>query len=113
MPEQRNIFLDDKKLLHLCEDFLHQREEMQQKAKIDPEQTPTATRLIEVLRYEDDETPLTMEEFMELQAFIEGDFADWHKALILTGGIAMAGGQGVEILNLDGTKKTSFLDIGY
>ncbi len=88
MSDKRNIFEDDKKLMHLCEDFLHQLITLKKLAEKDPEQYPTATKLISILRYEGDPEPLTMEEYLQLQDFIgdpesgRSDYAEWKLALI-------------------------------
>lgn len=103
MPNDRNIFSDDKKLMHLCEDFIHQVEQMKEEAKKDGDKYPTPTRLIEVLRYEDDPIPLDMDEYQELAFFIGAEeegypqYAEWKKAIIEQ---TMAG-----LLNDDGSQK--------
>jgi hypothetical protein len=105
MPEHRNIFEDDKKLMQLCEDFLHHREELKQQARKDPEQTPTPSKLISILRYDNDPVPLTMEEYMELQDFVDNDFADWKLAIIQT--------SATEFLKEDGTLNNTAIDTSW
>jgi hypothetical protein len=105
MPNDRNIFADDKKLMHLCEDFLHQIEQMKEEAKNDPDKYPTPTRLIEVLRYEDDPIPLDMDEYQQLAFFIGDEdsgyaqYADWKQTIIEQSALVL--------LNEDGTPKDS------
>ena len=101
MPNDRNIFLDDTKLMHLCEDYLHQVEQLKELSRKDPEQTPTPTKLIEILRYEGDDNPLTIEEYMELQHFIESGYADWKMGIIEQSLLGL--------LNEDGSKKDSLI----
>jgi hypothetical protein len=107
MPNDRNIFADDKKLMHLCEDFLHQIEQMKEEAKNDPDKYPTPTRLIEVLRYEDDPIPLDMEEYQQLAFFIgdeesgHAQYAEWKRDIIEQSTLGL--------LNEDGSSKDSLI----
>jgi hypothetical protein len=107
MPNDRNIFADDKKLMHLCEDFLHQVQLMKEEGKIDPEKTPTPTRLIEILRYGDDPHPLDMDEYQQLAFFIGDEesghdsYAEWKRGIIEQ---SMLG-----LLNEDGSTKNSLI----
>ena len=108
MLNERNIFEDDNKLIHLCEDFLHQVSQMEEQAKKDPEKTPTPTKLIEILRYENDPIPLTMEEYQAIADFIgdpksgRSDYADWKLAKIET--------SAASFLSEDGTPKNIMFD---
>ena len=107
MSNDRNIFSDDKKLMHLCEDFLHQVDQMKEEAKKDGDKYPTPTRLIEVLRYEDDPIPLDMEEYQQLAFFIgdeesgHAQYAEWKRGIIEEGALGF--------LNEDGSAKDSLI----
>jgi hypothetical protein len=84
----RDIFADDVKLMHLCEDLIHQIEQMDCEAVKDPEKSPTPSKLIEIIRYEGDPEPLTQEEYDLLVAFMgnknEGyqGYASWKDAFL-------------------------------
>ena len=86
----RNIFENDKKLLRLCEDFIHQVDMLEEKEKNDPEMVATPAKIIAAIRYDNDPEPLTMDEYNELTFFLgdrkEGypNYADWKLALIET-----------------------------
>ena len=105
MPGDRNIFADDKKLMQLCEDFIHHVNQMIEEAKTDGDKAPTQTRLMEVLRYGDDPIPLDEEEYDQL-AFFMGDresgyagFDNWKTTIIEQ---SVSG-----LLNNDGSPKDS------
>jgi hypothetical protein len=106
MPNDRNIFGDDKKLMHLCEDFLHLVEQMKEQEKKDPTKTPTQSAILEKLRYEDDPVPLDDEEYDLLVLFIgnpgvlgESEYADWKMMIIESSSLGL--------MNEDGSQKDS------
>jgi hypothetical protein len=89
MSDERNIFEDDKKLINLCEDYLHHVAEMNKLAEKDPEQTAVPSKLIAILRYGNDPIPLTESEFKQIQDFVgdpkitgRSDYADWKLAYL-------------------------------
>ena len=108
MTDKRNIFADDKKLMHLCEDYLHILEQMKEAEKKDHTQTPLPSKIIEKIRYEDDPIPLDDEEYELLVSFIgnpstpgESEYADWKLMYIQS---SMLG-----LMNEDGTSKDSLI----
>jgi hypothetical protein len=106
----RNIFEDDKKLIRLCEDYIHWREELRIKGKTDHTKTATPSNLIAIIRYDNDPIPLTMDEFLQLQEFCapyetgfpDSQFSDFKLAYIQNNSQGFYTADGEEIHPMEG-----------